>query len=186
MTDQRQPERLFRKLTPKNWCQHDSTPDHIVRIRNGVTTKLDGEDWVTVILESVLSPKVPREVHNLFEVAQGALCYGWFFYPLYTLGSEQLYRVIEAALRHKCAQLHVPRNKKNFGSMIDWLKKSGILTETRFGQWTAARQLRNMSSHTDRQSLYDPTMAVRGVRLAAELINALFEEVEQGETGIDT
>ena len=101
--DSSRPERLFKRLTPENWREHDATANHIVRIRDGIATKLNDEDWAAIILEPELTPAVPEEVRNLFEVAQGVLCYGCFFYPLYTLGSEQFYRVLEAALRPRPA-----------------------------------------------------------------------------------
>lgn len=158
---------------PENWREHDPTVDHIVRIRDGIATKLNDDEWAAIILEPQLKSKVPEEVRNLFEVARGVLCYGCFFYPLYTLGSEQFYRVLEAALRHRCMALGAPKRINTFAAMLEWLEKRGILTEPRLGQWKAVRQLRNMSSHADRQNLYDPTMAVGNVSVAVELVNEL-------------
>ena len=176
--DKNRRERLFKKLTPENWCQHDATADHIIQFKDGVTSKLNGDDWATAILEPELSATVPDDVQGLFEVGQGLLCYGCFFYPLYTLGSEQMYRVLEAAIRHKCSALGSPASTKNFAGKLRWLGERGVLSEFRLEQWHAARRLRNMSSHADRQSLYDPTMAVTNVTLVAELINELFEKTE--------
>lgn len=168
-------KRIFRKLTAENWRDHDRTADHIVRIElDGSTSRVSDDDWVKIILETKLTPRVPQQIHNLFEVAQGALCYGTMFYPLYTLGSEQLYRVLDAALHHKCRQLGAPSSVRTFAQSIEWLRVQGLFSEKNYDQWLAARGLRNMASHAKRQSLLDPTMAVRNLRIASELMEDLF------------
>ena len=102
---------MFKKLTPNNWKEHDPAVDCFVRpIENGVD-KIDEKEWANRILKSKLSAKVPKVVQNLFNVSQATLCYGWFYYPLYTLGIEQSYRVLETALRIKCDQLGAPNEK---------------------------------------------------------------------------
>ena len=179
MSDQSHSKRLFKKLTTENWRRSDPAISHFVGVRDGVTTDLDGDDWADAILEIELTPNVPVEVRDLFEVARGALCYGWFFYPLFTLGEEQLYRVSEAALRHKCDQLEMPKKgDRKFSCMIAQLRERGTLPEKRYQQWDASRELRNMSSHPESQSIIDPTMAVRSTLITAELINELFEEAK--------
>jgi len=32
----------------------------------------------------------------MYEAARASMCYGYFFYPLYTLATQQLFRVAEA------------------------------------------------------------------------------------------
>ncbi len=168
--------RLFRKLTVENWRAHDGTADQIVNIKpDGSTSEISDDQWAALILETELSTRVPEDIRNLFEVAQGVLCYGAMFYPLYTLGSEQLYRVFEAALQHKCTQLSSPPNVQTFSQALSWIQARGLLLEKRYNQWEAARHLRNMANHADRQSICDPTMAVGNLRIASELIDGLFE-----------
>lgn len=134
-----------------------------------------GSKWAELILKAKLSVSVPDDVAEMFEVARGTLVYGWFFYPLYTVGSEQLFHVHEASVAHRCDQLKAPKKVSTFATRLDWLFNQGILTEKRFRQWTASRNLRNSAAHKKSQSIFDPTMAVRNVNIAAELINELFE-----------
>jgi hypothetical protein len=47
-------------------------------------------------------------VPDLCEVACGALLYGCFFYPMFALGLEQLYRLAEAAVGAK----HIDRSQR--------------------------------------------------------------------------
>jgi hypothetical protein len=168
------PDRLFKKLTPENWLKWDSTSSHIVKIRDGVAESISGDDWADIYLNRPLDKTVPNDIHDLLDVARGTLCYGYFFYPLYTLGNEQTFRVQEAALRHKCAQSDAPDKISTFYKMVNWLHENGQINDTRKVQWHAARNLRNRSSHTDQQSIYDPTMAARGLEVAIDLINDLF------------
>ena len=166
--------RLFKKLTPENWREHDGTADPIVRYSTDGTHKISEDEWAACFLETQLSEQLPEDVRYLFEAAQGVMCYGCYFYPLYALGSEQLYRVLEAALHHKCVQLEAPKEGKTFKEMLDWLRGRGALSERQLARWEAGRNLRNIASHADRQSLHSPDMAVGNICITAELINELF------------
>lgn len=168
----------FKQLTPANWDKHDPTSRHFVLIdKNGVQRTPMGSKWAKLILDPKLCPSVPDDIVEMFEVARGILVYGWFFYPLYTAGSEQLFHVHEAAVAHRCDQLNTPKTVRTFATRLDWLFDQGHLTEQRFRQWTASRGLRNCAAHKKSQSIYDPTMAVSNVDIAVELINELFHTV---------
>ncbi|UTW51908.1 hypothetical protein KFF05_00445 [bacterium SCSIO 12827] len=165
----------FKKLNPENWDQHDPTSSVFVLVdKNGVSRTPMGGEWARMILEPGLNDCVPRDVIELFEVARATVVYGWFFYPLFAVGCEQLFIVHEAAVIHRCKDVGAPKKAKSFAEKIDWLIGNGFLTESRRVQWTAVRQLRNSAAHKKNQSIFDPTMAVRNVEIAAELINELF------------
>lgn len=166
---------LFKHLISKNWRAYDATASHIVRVENRKTEPISGDDWAEFFLGPQLSSNVPSEVVELFEVARGVMCYGYFFYPLYTVGNEQLYRVLDAALAHRCDGLGAPNRFNTFSKRILWLSDQNVISNKRRIQWEATRQLRNSSSHAVRQSICDPTAAARSVDIAAELINELFD-----------
>jgi len=168
----RDEDRPFKKLTPQNWTDRDRTIDPIVRIDRGET--ISNDEWAARILEKELSDSVPREVRNLFEVAQGAICYGCFFYPLFTLGNEQLYRVLEAAVTAKCEAEGAPSSCKTYKRKTEWLYEQGHISDDRIKRFEAARLLRNMTSHAAKQMILPPNYAVSGVELTAALIEGLF------------
>lgn len=177
MTDPSPKDRLFKKLTPDNWRELDDTGSHIVRIKPDNTSEsLSEDDWASIFLRYELSQTVPEEIRNLFGAAQGVFCYGCYFYPLYTLGSGQLFRVLEAALLNRCAQLGAPKKVKRYVEAIDWMKERGVLSEARYNQWNASRRLRNAFSHPDKQHLFSQPMAASNLEGAVELINELFED----------
>jgi hypothetical protein len=110
----------------------------------------------------------------LFEVARGALVYGYFFYPLYTLASDQLYRVAEGAVAHKCKSMEAPGAPRAFMKRIDWLVVQGAIPQEDQVQWHAFRKLRNAASHPERQKIIMPVMALTRLSIVAERINGLF------------
>lgn len=166
----------FKKLTPDNWNQRDPIGSHFVLIdkATGVQRTPRGDEWAKLILEPQLDDAVPDDVVELFEVARGTLCYGFYFYPLYTLGSEQLYQVMEAAVSHRCEQLRAPKRRKRYAEKLDWLIEHGLIPQDCMVQWQASRHLRNHASHGTQQCIYMPTDGVSGVDITAERINELF------------
>jgi hypothetical protein len=128
------------------------------------------------IMAITLSNNVPRGVRRLFAVARGALCYGYFFYPLYALASEQLYRVAEAAVAEKCKALDAPGTilRATFEKRVDWLAGQGLLSEFESEDWHSIRKYRTAVSHPRSQRIIDPGSAVRSLRAITERINSLF------------
>lgn len=165
----------FKRLTQFNWKAIDS----IIQFPSPVPEEV----WVEACLKPQLESGVPESVRAIFEVARGSMLYGWFFYPLLTLASEQLHRVQEAGAREKCRQLVlVPpvRSKKGemiepkFSHVLDALKRHGVIDSRQDIRWQAGRSLRNWSSHPQRQSIYSAGMALGALTATTELVNALF------------
>lgn len=134
-------------------------------------------EWVLFFFRPALNPSVPDNVKDLFEVARGAMICSWSFYPLATVGAEHCYRALEAAVRCRCQQEGIPvfQGKKplSLNENVTALFKAAILSKHR-DRWDALRDLRNMASHPERQSLLDPGMAQNILMLVATFINELF------------
>lgn len=165
----------FKRITPENWLEPDVTklfPD------------IPPRSWVEAHLAPNLSPQVPEDILALFEVARGAIIYGWFFYPLLTLGAEQTQRVMEAAARQRCLELGIAQPKVNqktgrrteprFFEQIEALVARGTIGPGEAQRWKATRNLRNHASHPGRQTILSPGMAWGTLHTCAELINKLF------------
>lgn len=176
----------FRRLTPQNWLQ----PDPVMRAfvhgaMSGKPYVPTGEQRLQEIMSIELSEEVPLEVRKLFAVTRGALCYGYFFYPLYALASEQLARVAEAAVSRKYEALGGPkRTRKNpeskpkratFEDKLRYLEEKGLVTEPDDVWWGAIRDLRNAASHPHDHYPQDPGMARCRAETIAQKVNALFE-----------
>lgn len=119
----------------------------------------------------------------MFEGARGAMVYGWFFYPLITLASEQFGRIMEAAAKQRCQQLGIDTKitRKNgktydrkFYELIEDLAKQGAIVEQDVRRWDATRNLRNMSAHAERQSIYSTGMALDSIDSTVDLLGKLF------------
>lgn len=167
----------FKDLTAENWLEPDETIQAFGRLSllTGQVHGITRDQFASTFLSVQLGPSVPDDIVSMFKVAQGTLCYGYFFYPLYALGQEQLWRVCEAALGEKFQELGGPRSFKSFAQRIEWMHQNGHLTDEQEVWWTATRQLRNSASHPSFQSLSMPTELPGDLRRSAHAINYLFD-----------
>ncbi|MDP9481519.1 MAG: hypothetical protein M3R38_38630 [Actinomycetota bacterium] len=129
----------FEKLTPENWLEPDSVMRAFGRLPDvGEPYVPTGEERVGDAMGIELLEEVPLEVRRLFAAARGALCYGYFFYPLYALAGEQLAPVAETAVAHKYGDLGGPKRprktpeskprKATFEDKLKYLEHEGIIT----------------------------------------------------------
>ena len=123
----------FKEIDAQNWLE----PDPIVLHFTGMEHV---HDYVETVLAPKLSENVPHEVMELFEVARGAMLYGYVFYPLYALGAEQLFRVGETALRSKCEQLGMPTERRRFVDLINWLVERRMISDVDAERWNSLRE----------------------------------------------
>jgi hypothetical protein len=124
---------------------------------DGMLRRPGGDERAREFLTPKLHEHVPEEVRRLFEVARGVLLYGYFFYPLYTLGAERLFRVAEAAGTHKCNELGAPRSvTKSFERRLRYLVEAGAIPPATERAWDATRHLRNFTSRPRRSPFCRP------------------------------
>ena len=163
----------FKLITSENWNEPDNTT---VRF----TCPLDYNEkcgyppYLDRILKPQLNSEVPIEIRRLFEVARGAMVYSYFFYPLYTLASDQLFRVGEAALVLKSKKIGYSKKDVRLSALIKYLKEKEVFDEERAKRWEALRFLRNKASHRQDQSIYWPAAVLELLENITEDINALY------------
>jgi hypothetical protein len=181
----------FKQLTPENWLTIDDDCSLFWWVSKDGTQAgtMNGEDWLEVFLAPKLLPSVPANVRDLFEIARGALVYGYFFYPLFTLALEQLFRVGETAISERRKQagasIHEGGRKYRFKENVDWLRRNNQISEDQFEEWEALRDARNYASHPERPSKIPPGAVGLLLKLMAKRINLLFaspDEIELIET----
>ena len=162
-------------LTVKNWLEPDYVPQIFARldVQAGTIRPIAGEEYLEDVLAPKLDPAVPREIRRLSEIGRGIMAYGYFFYPLYAVSVDELYRVAEAAARLRVSQEGGPSGRK-FEVLIDWLSSKSVLTPDETTRWHALRSLRNRGTHRNRPTMFPATMAVSLAQTVAEDINALF------------
>ena len=95
------------------------------------------------LLKVNLDPVVPLAIRKLFETARGTLVYSLMFYPLLTIGTEQLFRVLEAAATNKFMAMNAPTKIKKLSDKIKWLLENHTIAQEQYVRWDATRQLRN-------------------------------------------
>ena len=173
--DMSAPNLGFKHITSENWQKPDM-PRYFPQM-----TK---EIWIQDHLRPHLHASVPREVQGLFEAARGIMIYGWFFYPMVTLGFEQCFRALEAAAHHCCKKHGIPiettddKGKKRpvkYADQIKRLVEKNIISVDEESRWKGARLLRNHVAHPKAQMILSPGMTVSSLTQVAEDINRLFK-----------
>jgi hypothetical protein len=133
-----------------------------------------GQGLIELILEPKLDNSVPEDIIEMFEVARSAIVYGYYYYPLYTLGAEQIYRVGESAVRHKLDSIKIKNNTQKFANCIDLLKDNLCIDMISYNRWDSVRRLRNSSSHSKNRSIFPPIMIIGLMKVFVEETNRLF------------
>lgn len=167
----------FKKLGKINWLEPDKALNGLHRIlSDGSSRPILHDELIDDIQKPRLNDFVPFEINKLFEVARGTMFYGYFFYPIYTLASEQFTRIAETAINIKCDTLNCPKSKNTFSKKVDWFLQESILSIDSHKKWKSIVQLRNNFSHPSRQNIFNPAMAINLMDAVAKNINLLFSE----------
>ena len=96
----------FRRPARETWLEPDPIMSGFFTVGvDGTITPITGDRLLERICAPQLADAVPVDVQRLFETARGAMCYGYFFYPLFTLAAHQMFRVVEAAITARCKAL---------------------------------------------------------------------------------
>ncbi|MGA2434026.1 MAG: hypothetical protein ABSG25_01935 [Bryobacteraceae bacterium] len=171
MSASKSTESGFKRLTLENWLTVDPAWDGVVMSSSRPDPS---EAWVYDLIRTDLNPGVPLPIRNLFETARGTLVYSLMFYPLLTLGAEQLFRVLEASASLKCKVMNAPPKINTFEKKVKWLAENGAITAEQQVRWKGVRIMRNEASHPKDQSIFSPCMALKILDKTVDLINPLF------------
>jgi len=139
-----------------------------------MATRAEVDGRVKSFTDIRVSDAVPSELRILFEFAKGAMVYGVFFYPLYTLGWEQLSRVFEAMVTTKVSSLDPSRGASSLFDKLQWLKDHGHLPASDSDKYDLFRQWRNRVAHPKEHTLVGPPDARRMLREMRDLLDFLF------------
>lgn len=169
----------MKKITSSNWLEQDPRSNSVknINLKTGIPEDISPEVWLDKFLIPQLSSGVPEDVRNLFEAARGLLIYGYFFYPIYTLGIEQLIRVANTATRLKCVHMNAPEGVNNFYRQIEYLHQESIIDSKEQDRWQSLRKLRNMSSHPTEHTILNQSTVLMTLAFIAEDINNLFKDI---------
>lgn len=165
----------FKELTTDNWLERDEMTEHLVSsdwLRRG-QAHVEAE-WGRQILTVKLTSAAPVEIRQLHAVAQGAMLYSLFFYPLLAFASEQLFRVADAAAGERCRALGGPRELRHFRGRVEWLCSRGVIADPVCVQWVGLVELRNSSSHPEFQMILMPAHALNALTSVTHMVNGLY------------
>jgi hypothetical protein len=170
-----------KSLTLENWLLPDSEGLTSIKIiDDGAPRSISSQDWLALCQSAELHLKVPRNVRAYFEAARGALVYGYFFCPLYTLAIEQLFRAAECAVVQKCKETNgrvvdIKGKPIDYYQALAWLRKINFISKEDFHQWDTIRKFRpHPTTHKEPPPAIPPGIVATHLNFVADRINGLF------------
>ena len=166
----------FKQIDLSNWSDPDPASAGQARgkDKNG-WQYYAGEDYLEDIQQIILSPNVPHDIHEQMELAKGICTYGYYFYPLFTVGMERAILTADSATLQMCKEMGGPKGvPKTFKKRVEWLAEHGVIDEPARDQLHNLRSLRNISSHPEHVTFMTPVMAFGIMDRVADAINSLF------------
>lgn len=166
----------FKKLTSDNWLKADPVMNHMV-----LFSKLPAEfdprlasDWVKRILDIKIDERVPENIRGMYAVAKGMAVYGILFYPLFTMASQQLYRIVETAIIQRGKDLGMPDTLRKMNARLDWLQNHKYITDRGRAMLRLMCDIRNHVSHPQNQELHWPASAIGDLERIAGDVEGIF------------
>lgn len=163
------------KLTIENHLERDGRLDGWSADGLGPCSR-PTEFWVKCFLSVEPKVELPLHLRNMFSRAQACMVYGCYHYPLFALGSEELFRFGESAMRAALDEYECSKTilKKSYRELQRWAHENGLIDDAAFQRWSASRDLRNSTSHKNREFLHSPNFALSSLHITVELTEALF------------
>ena len=167
----------FKALTSDNLLEPDPLSTAFANVCDGTTDELramNRDEFLSYIFEPRVSDVVPTDIRSLFEAGRAAMCYGYFFYPLFMLGVERACSAGEAAVHYRARQLGA-KSRATFAEHVDFLVGKDAVSREELVRWDAIRSMRNQAVHPKFQQVMPPGPCVALVPTIADAINRLFD-----------
>jgi hypothetical protein len=142
-----------------------------VNLETGEASPVDPRDWARSVLAIELDAKVPEDIAAMFVMAKQATCFYYWYWPMLVLGSHELLRVAESAVRAIAKQHGI--KAKTLKDRIAALVKVNVIAESDEELWQAQRSLRNSATHPDFQQMYGFSQAMTVIKTVAEAVGSL-------------
>jgi len=120
-----------------------------------------------------MAEAAPEEVQVMFDVAKATISYGWFYYPLYSVGTDRLEMTVELAVTLGFETL-AQRERSTYRSAIAWLCENGHINESLCEELQTSRLSRNDALHPRFQSIRMFGGAVRHAHYVAGLLDRYY------------
>lgn len=156
----------FKELTNDNWLEPDATMSEAF--------ELEPEMWMESVLEIQLNEKIPETVRNQYRMCQFSMVYGSLFYPILSLASEHLYRILENALDLKCKDMGLATEKWTFDAKVDKLVEENVLDEQNGFLWHNVKNIRFFVSHAGGGEVSAPNEALISLNRVKECLEGLY------------
>lgn len=166
----------FKRVTTANALETDPVVSDMWTVNHstGEARPQEPGDWISLITSIELRPVVPSEVHRMFTLVQGALCYAHWYYPMVTIGMNEMLRIADVATDKACKQRRLPYGEDApFARRIDSLATVGAIDDADKQLWHRLRKQRNRATHPSSQNIYGFAQAFDTARHVRDLIDRI-------------
>lgn len=170
----------MKKITVENYFQPCEQIQAYGRLNliSGEVERVTEVDIINLTNDINLNENVPDEVKSLFDASKALYAYGYLYWTFFTLAHEQAYKSFEAAVSYKYNEIFlslydIKGKPFSLAKKIRDLTKKGIMNNKNQLFYDAIRELRNMSFHPSRQSLYGHN--IDAIKNIANEINLIFK-----------
>jgi hypothetical protein len=162
----------FKMIDESNLLEPDPLVGGMAMRENNVIRQMVPGDLMRPILAVTVEEPVPFEVRRSFFFARNAMCYGFWYYPLITMGSQQLLRVADYATE-VAGKANGLMPHRNFRPRLDQLVAAGVIDPSHLQTWLFICRFRNKATHPEWQQVWGIPQTVQVVRMVADEIKAL-------------
>jgi len=156
-------------------------PDSIHRVFGDLANSFErgdfsqGERDLADLNRIVLNVAAPKEVEVMFDVAKGAMAYGWFYYPLYAVGIDRLCMAVDTAVLIKYESAISKGSRVAYRTRIVALCRAGFLGADLCEELQLAREARNEALHPQFQTITTFSQTLRSISYYARLLDKINE-----------
>lgn len=162
----------FKRVDAENVLSPDPLMAALATREGDVIRPMTYEDVARPLLRIHLNDDVPKEVRRAFLFPLYAMCYAFWYYPLTTLGAQQILRVADLA-SERAGHANGLQPHRNFRPRIGQLRAAGVIQAAREDRWNQIVDMRNRVTHPGCQQTWGFAQTVQVVRMIADEINAL-------------
>lgn len=123
-----------------------------------------------------LSERVALPVRSMFEALKGAMVYGFYFRPIFSLASSQCHFIEDAALYHRCKQLGIDP-PDDYTRRVNRLVEAGVIPKYELFLWRTKENLRNYAAHRTEHSMMWPFNDLYKIKLLAWDLERLYTPI---------
>lgn len=167
-------------VNEKNYFMADpvSATFYFFDVNSGQPVKNNERVFIDYISNVKLDPFISSDILDMWEIAKALFCYGYLYYPFFSLALEQALKTLEVAITFKFDVLggsEIVKNNRPVGleKKINFIYSKGKISDGEKEVLHSLRMMRNMSFHPKYQQITGPYF-IDVIKRIADIINRIW------------